>query len=104
MSYTVSQSTREMGLRMALGARASDVLRLVMSKGLMLAGAGVVLGVAAALGLTRLLGNLLFHESPRDPVVFGAALAVMSTVAALACVLPAWRATRTDPMKALRDE
>ena len=104
MSYTVSQSTREMGLRMALGANISDVLRLVMSQGLGLAAAGILVGVGAALGMTRLLGNLLFHVSPRDPVVFGEAFAVMAVVAVAACLLPALRATRTDPMKALREE
>jgi len=104
MSYTVSQSTREMGLRMALGAKMSDVLKLVMSQGLGLAMAGVLIGLGAGLGLTRLLGSLLFHVNPRDPVVFGEAFAVMAVVAGAACILPAWRATRTDPMKALRDE
>lgn len=104
MSYMVSQGTREMGLRMALGARRADVVRLIMSHGLKLAIAGVLVGLAAALGLTRLLGSLLFHVSPRDPVVFGEAFAVMAVVAVAACLLPAWRATRTDPMKALRDE
>jgi predicted permease len=104
MSYTVSQSTREMGLRMALGAKMSDVLRLVMSQGLTLAGAGILVGLGVGLGLTRLLGSLLFHVSPRDPATFAGALVVMAVVAVAACILPAWRATRTDPMKALRDE
>jgi ABC-type antimicrobial peptide transport system permease subunit len=103
MSYAVSQSTRELGLRMALGAGASNLLRLVLSRGLALTGAGVLLGAAAALLLTRLLGNLLYQVSPRDPLAFGSAFAVM-TVTALACFLPAWRATRTDPMRALRTE
>jgi predicted permease len=103
MSYAVSQSTRELGLRMALGAGASNLLRLVMSRGLALTASGVFLGAAIALGLTRLLGNLLFKVSPRDPLAFGAALAVMMLVAIAACFLPAWRATRTDPARALRD-
>jgi putative ABC transport system permease protein len=103
MSYTVSQSTRELGLRMALGARASDLLRLVMSHGLALTAGGVVLGAAAALGLTRLLGYLLYQVSPRDPLAFGAAFVVMTIASLTACFLPAWRATRTDPARALRD-
>jgi len=104
MSYAVSQSTRELGLRMALGAGASDLLRLVLSRGLALTGAGVLLGAATALLLTRLLGNLLYKVSPRDPVAFGCAFAVMALVSITACLLPAWRAARTDPMHALRAE
>lgn len=103
MSYGVSQSTRELGLRMALGAGASNVLRLVLSRGLALTGAGVLLGAAAALLLTRLLGNLLYHVSPRDPLAFGSAFAVMMIVSFVACLLPAWRAARTDPARALQD-
>jgi predicted permease len=103
MSYTVSQSTRELGLRMALGAGASNLLRLVVSHGLVLTAAGVVLGAAAALGLTRLLGNLLYKVSPRDPLAFGSAFVVMTVAALAACFLPAWRATRTDPARILRD-
>ncbi|HEV2689055.1 MAG TPA: FtsX-like permease family protein, partial [Bryobacteraceae bacterium] len=103
MSYTVSQRTRELGLRMALGADASNLMRLVMSHGLTLTGGGIVLGAAVALGTTRLMGNLLYHVSPRDPLAFGSALAVMSIAAVAACFVPAWRATRTDPARALRD-
>jgi predicted permease len=104
MSYAVSQSTRELGLRMALGAGTSNLLRLVMSRGLTLMVAGVVIGASVALGLTRLLGNLLYQVSPRDPLAFGSACAVMTIAASAACFLPAWRATRTDPMCALRTE
>jgi len=104
MSYTVSQSTRELGLRMALGADASNVLRLVMSRGLLLTATGIVIGIALALLLTRLLGNLLYQVSPRDPLAFVAAFAVMTLASVAACFLPAWRATRTDPMRALRAE
>ena len=103
MSYTVSQNARELGLRMALGAGASNLLRLVMSHGLTLTAAGVVLGAAAALASTRLLGNLLYKVSPRDPLAFGSALIVMTIAAAAACFVPAWRATRTDPARILRD-
>jgi len=103
MSYAVSQSTRELGLRMALGAGASNLLRLVLSRGLALTGAGVVLGAGIALLLTRLLGNLLYKVSPRDPLAFGLALVVMTTAAIAACFVPAWRATRTDPARILRD-
>jgi macrolide transport system ATP-binding/permease protein len=104
MSYAVSQRTRELGLRMALGADASNLLRLVLSRGLALTGAGVLLGAATALLLTRLLGNLLYKVSPRDPVAFGSAFAVMALVSVAACLLPAWRAAQTDPMRALRTE
>jgi macrolide transport system ATP-binding/permease protein len=103
MSYTVSQSTRELGLRMVLGARASDLLRLVMSHGLKLVAGGVVLGLAAALELTRLLGYMLYKVGPRDPLAFASAFAVMALVSAIACLLPAWRAARTDPARALRE-
>jgi predicted permease len=102
MSYAVSQSMRELGLRMALGAGASNLLRLVLSRGLTLTVGGVLLGAAVALGLTRLLGNLLYKVSPRDPVAFGSAIVVMMVVALASCILPAWRATRTDPVRALR--
>jgi len=103
MSYAVSQSTRELGLRMALGADASNLLRLVMCRGLALTAGGVVLGATVALGLTRLLGSLLYKVSPRDPLAFGSAFVVMAIATVAACFLPAWRATRTDPARALRE-
>jgi predicted permease len=103
MSYAVSQSTREFGLRMALGARGSDLLRLVMSQGLLLTMSGIVVGGFAALGLSRLLGYLLYRVSPRDPVTFATATIVMLLASLLACLLPAWRATRINPIRALRD-
>jgi predicted permease len=104
MSYAVSQSTRELGLRMALGARAPDLLRLVMSRGLALTAGGLLFGAAAALPLTRLLGTYLYHVSPHDPLAFATAFGVMLVTAVVACLLPAWRATRTEPMRALREE
>ncbi|MBV8494857.1 MAG: hypothetical protein JO162_15420 [Alphaproteobacteria bacterium] len=87
---------------MALGADAPDLLRYVMSQGLALT-LRVVLGAAAALGLTRLLGYLLYKVSPRDPAAFASALVVMIIASLAACFLPAWRATRTDPVRALRN-
>jgi len=102
MSYSVSQSTRELGLRMALGASVKDVLRLVISRGMRLTIAGIIIGAIAALTLTRLMGDLLYQVSPRDPLAFGFALAVMIAVAFIACFLPAHRATRIDPVWALR--
>jgi putative ABC transport system permease protein len=88
---------------MALGADAGNLVRLIMSNGLALTVAGVVAGAAAALGLTRLMGTLLYKVSPRDPAVFGSAFLVMIIAATAACFLPAWRATRTDPVRALRE-
>ncbi len=102
MSYAVSQSARELGLRMALGAGTSNLLCLVLSRGLALTGAGMLLGAATALLLTRLLGNLLYEVSPRDPLAFGTAFVVMAVVSLAASFLPAWRATRTDPAQVLR--
>ena len=103
MSYAVSQRRRELGLRMALGASGGDLLRLVMTQGLALAAGGIAIGVVAALAATRLLGYVLFRVSPRDPLAFGAALAVMTVAAVAACLLPAWRAPRVDPVRALRE-
>ena len=103
MSYSVSQSTRELGLRMALGASINDLLRLVMSRGLILTAGGIVLGVAAALSLTRLITTQLYKVSPRDPLAFTLAFIIMAAVALTASFLPAWRATRIDPVRALRN-
>ncbi len=103
MSYAVSQRRRELGLRLALGASASHLLRLVMSYGLALTAAGVLLGAAAALESTRLLGYILYQVSPRDPLAFGSAFAVMAVAALVACLVPAWRALGIDPVRALRD-
>jgi predicted permease len=102
ISYTVSQSTRELGVRMALGATPWELLILVISSGLRLTCLGVVLGTAIAFATTRLLGDLLFRVGPRDPAVFAAAIVVMVAAAAVACAIPAWRASRLDPIRALR--
>jgi putative ABC transport system permease protein len=103
MSYAVAQSMRELGLRIALGAGSSDLLRLVISRGLRLTAGGVFLGAVAGLILTRLLGKLLYNVSPYDPRAFGAALAVMTITTLAACFFPGWRATRADPARVLRD-
>jgi macrolide transport system ATP-binding/permease protein len=104
MSYSVSQSRRELGLRIALGANARDLLRLVVSRGLQLTAAGIVFGGIAALILTRLMGNLLYKVSPHDPLAFGCAIVVITIASLTACFLPAWRATRIDPVQALREQ
>jgi predicted permease len=104
MSYSVSQGTRELGLRMALGAGVKDLLRLVMSRGLRLTAAGIVIGIVAAVMLTRLMADLLYKVSPRDPIVFGTAFIILIVVAFIACFVPAWRATRVDPVQALHEQ
>jgi predicted permease len=104
MSYSVSQGTRELGLRMALGAGVKDLLRLVMSRGLRLTAAGIVIGILAAVMLTRLMADLLYKVSPRDPIVFGTAFIILIVVAFIACFVPAWRATRVDPVQALHEQ
>jgi predicted permease len=102
MSYAVAQSTRELGLRMALGAGAANLLWLTILRGLRLTAGGIIFGTVAALLLTKLLGQLLYNVSPHDPVVFGLAVAMMTTIAVTACLLPAWRASQTDPARVLR--
>jgi putative ABC transport system permease protein len=104
MSYSVSQRTNEMGIRIALGAQANDVLVLVMKRGLSVALLGVAIGIAAAYGLTQLMSSQLFGVSATDPVAFGAVVFTLLLVALLACYIPARRATRVDPMTALRNE
>jgi macrolide transport system ATP-binding/permease protein len=103
MAYSVSQSSREFALRLALGAGRPDLLKLVIGNGLALTAGGVVLGAIAALGLTRLIGYALYKVSPRDPIAFGLAFVVMTLVSLAACLLPAARAARVDPVRALRE-
>jgi putative ABC transport system permease protein len=102
MSYSVSQRTPEIGIRIALGARSADVLRLVVGQGMILTVFGLAIGVAAALASGQLLASLLFGVSSSDLLTFVAASLVLGTVAFLASYLPARRAARTDPMEALR--
>ena len=104
ISYSVIQRTHEMGIRMAIGAQRSDVLKLVVRQAMILAFAGVVIGLLAAWGLTRLIKSLLFNVSVTDPLTFAVISAVMFLIALLACLIPATRATRVDPLMALRYE
>jgi putative ABC transport system permease protein len=104
IAYSVNQRTRELGLRMALGARRGDVLHLVMKEGLLLAATGIVLGVLISLGSTRSMSGLLFGVTPTDLPTFAATAGLLLAVAALACFVPALRAARLDPMTALRPE
>ncbi len=104
ISYVVSQRTREIGVRMALGADHRDVRRMVLRQGMMLAGIGVLVGLIAAVGLTRLMSSWLFGVEATDPVTFGAVAALLTAVALVASYLPALRASRTDPLEALQFE
>jgi putative ABC transport system permease protein len=89
---------------MALGAGKGDILRMILSQGFALVVAGIVLGLAAAFGLSRFIANMLFGMTPADPVTFGGVAALLAVVALVACYIPAQRATRVDPMIALRYE
>jgi len=102
LSYGVAQRSHEIGVRMALGATESGVVRLVLRGSMVLVGAGTIIGIAGSLAVTRVLGSLLFEVRPTDPAAFAAAAAVLVTVAALASYIPARRATRVDPLVALR--
>jgi predicted permease len=104
ISYLVGQRTQELGIRIALGAQRKDVLRLVLNHGMKMALGGVALGLLVALGLTRLMSKMLFGVSATDPVTFVVITVLLVTVALLACLLPAWRATKVDPLTALRSE
>jgi putative ABC transport system permease protein len=103
VAYSVSQRRQEMGIRMALGADRHDILRLILRQGLAPACAGIVLGLAASLALTRLMANMLYHVSATDPATFSAGALLFAAVAALASYLPARRATRVDPIVVLRE-
>jgi putative ABC transport system permease protein len=104
LSYQVSQRTNEIGIRIALGARPRDVLWLVVGQGLRLTFIGMLIGLAAAYGLTRLIANLLFGVSATDPVTFVAITSMLALVALMACWIPVWRATKVNPLIAIKYE
>jgi ABC-type antimicrobial peptide transport system permease subunit len=104
LSYNVTRRTGEMGVRMALGAQRSGILQLVIRDALVVTAIGILVGLGAAWAATRVLGSMLFGLSPRDPVTMIGAAVVLIAVAALAAFIPAWRASRVDPMTALRYE
>jgi putative ABC transport system permease protein len=104
VSYTATQRTHEVGIRMALGAQRGDVLRMILRQGLGLSIAGVILGLICALAVTRLLTHLVPSVQPGDPLTLTAVSALLLGVALLASFLPAWRATQVDPLVALRHE
>ena len=104
LAFTVSQRTREIGVRIALGAQWRDVLKLILRSGMTLVVVGLTIGLAGALALTRLMSTLLFEVSPTDPITFGAVALSVILAALLACYVPARRATKVDPLIALRYE
>jgi putative ABC transport system permease protein len=103
LSYLVAERKQEIGIRMALGADRNGILKLVLGRGLILSAAGLVIGLAASFGLTRVLSTLLYNVTPTDPLTLATVAGVMIVVAVVACFVPAWRATRVDPLVVLRD-
>ena len=103
-AFSVSQRTRELGIRMAMGARAGDVLRMVLRQSLVQVGVGTLIGLALATALAQLLAVIMFNVQPRDPLIYGGVIAVLGTTAVVACLVPALRATRVHPTEALRQE
>jgi ABC-type antimicrobial peptide transport system permease subunit len=103
LSYLVAERQQEIGIRMALGADRREILRLVLSRGILLSGLGLAGGIVAALGLTRVIKTMLFNVTPTDPLTLAIVTGVIAVVAIVACLVPAWRATRTDPMIVLRN-
>jgi predicted permease len=104
LAYFVSQRSRELGIRLALGARPATLFRMVVGQGMRPVGVGAAIGLAGAVGVTTLMQSLLFGVTPVDPAAYGVATAVLAALAAAACAVPALRATRVDPLSALRDE
>ena len=104
LSFSVSQRTQEMGVRIALGAQRADVLRLVVRQGVTLAMIGVLVGIAGAFGVTRLIASLLYNVTPTDPISFGGVAIFLTVIAFVASYLPARRAMTVDPIVALRNE
>ncbi|HYK87869.1 MAG TPA: FtsX-like permease family protein [Acidobacteriota bacterium] len=104
ISYLVGQRSHEIGIRMALGAQRADVLRLMLGEGLRMAGVGVLIGLGVAFGITRLMSNMLFGVKATDPLTFAGVAVILSAVAFAASFIPARRATRVDPIVALREE
>jgi ABC-type antimicrobial peptide transport system permease subunit len=104
MAYSVNQRTQEIGIRMALGAQQSSILKLIVGRGLLLAAIGVVLGLAGSFAATRVMAQFVVGVSPTDPITFSAVAALLTVVALLACYIPARRAARVDPILALRAE
>jgi ABC-type antimicrobial peptide transport system permease subunit len=104
LSYTVRRRVREIGIRMALGAQIGDVLRLVLKEGMKPTLLGLGIGLVGALALGRVVTNLVYGVSPADPATFAAVSALLAIVALLACTIPAYRATRVEPVKTLREE
>jgi ABC-type antimicrobial peptide transport system permease subunit len=104
MAYSVAQRTQEMGIRMALGADRATIRKMVVWHGMRLASVGIVVGIAASFGLTRLLSTFLFGVKPWDPAVFVSAPLILAAIALVAVWLPAARASKVDPMQALRAE
>jgi ABC-type antimicrobial peptide transport system permease subunit len=104
MTYTVAQRRKEIGVRVAFGASPGQVFRIIFGQGLTTTAIGAAVGIIAAIGLTRTIQSLLFGVTPTDPATFASVLGVLTAVAALACYVPARRATNADPIEALRQE